>query len=416
VCWALIKLSAVLGILWVTSAGLYAQEKRSLDYYLNAGLANSPMLLDSSNQYKANLLDSLRVLAGFGPQVTSTGQIMRAPVVGKFGYDSAITNGANYSGVVAVEQPLFNGRPRRAQFQNITLLNQALRLNVQLSEIDLKKSITAQYITAYSDYSQLEFNQNLLKILQNEQPALKKLVENGVYLQTDYLNLTVSIHTQLIALKKAALQYRDDLYALNLLCGVYDRAEVILLKPELPIRTAFLVNSSPQMLRFRVDSLKLVTARQLLDLNYRPRLSAFADGGVNAINPRNIPRNLGASFGLNFTAVLYDGRQRRLQHSRLQLQEITRQKYRDYYLSQYHTQVSQLLERLHATDELLTEIRAQIAAQQRLLTMYKVEIANGLVRFTDFILNVTNYTTTRNDLVQAENDRLQLLNELNYLK
>ncbi|AKQ46698.1 hypothetical protein TH63_15435 [Rufibacter radiotolerans] len=383
---------------------------------MNAGLANSPMLLDSANQHSSNLLDSLRILAGFRPQVTSTGNIMVAPVAGKFGYDSAITNGANYSGVVTVEQPLFNGRPRRVQFQNITLLNQALRLNVQLSEMDLRKSITAQYITTYADYSQLEFNRDLLKILQREQPALKKLVQNGVYLQTDYLNLNVSIHTQMIAIKKAALLYRDDLHALNLLCGINDRSEVILLKPQLPVRNTFLVSRSPQMLRLRIDSLRLQNARELLDLNYRPRLSAFVDGGVNAINPRNIPHNFGTSFGLSFMAVIYDGRQRRLEYSRLRLREITRQKYRDFYVSQYQTQVNQLLDRLKATDDLLNEIRAQIDAQQRLINIYKVEIANGLVRFTDFILNVTNYTTTRNDLVQAENDRLQILNELNYLK
>ena len=398
------------------SPELLAQQQRNLDYYLNAGLANSPMLFDSTSQFKANQLDSLKVLAGFRPQVTSTGNITVPPDLGKFGYDSAITNGGNYSGVVTAEQQLFSNRPRKVQFQNITLLNQALRLNIQLSEIDLKKSITAQYITAYSDLSQVEFNRNLLKILQDEQPALKKLVENGVYLQTDYLNLIVSIQTQLIALKKAVIQYRDDLYALNLLCGINDRSEVILLKPEIPLRSAFFIQNSPQMQRFRIDSLRLRASRELIDLHYRPRLSAFADAGVNAINPRNIPHNIGTSFGLNFTAVIYDGRQRRLEYNRLMLREITRQKYRDFYSSQYQTRLYQLQDRLNATDELIAEIHEQIAAQQRLLDMYKVEIANGLVRFTDFILNVTSYTTSRNSLVQAENDRLQILNELYYLK
>jgi outer membrane protein TolC len=170
------------------------------------------------------------------------------------------------------------------------------------------------------------------------------------------------------------------------------------------------------MLRFRLDSLRLRNARELIDLNYRPRLSAFADGGVNAINPRNIPHNIGTSFGLNFSTVIYDGRQRRMQYNRLLIQENVRRKYRDFYFNQYFTQVNQLQDRLQATDELIAEIRDQVAAQQRLLNMYKVEIASGLVRFTDFILNVSSFTTTRNDLVQAENDRLQILNELNYLK
>lgn len=414
--WTNIKLFLVISILLFPLAKIFAQEKRDLDFYLNAGLNNSPLLFDSTNQYRSNLLDSLKVLAGFRPQVTSTGNILVAPVVGKYGYDSAITNGGNYSGVVTVEQQLFNSRPRRVQFQHITLLNQALKLNLQLSEIDLKKSITAQYITAYSDLGQVEFNRHLLEILQEEQSGLKKLVENGVYLQTDYLTLNVSIQTQKIALKKAAILYRDDLYALNLLCGLNDRSEVILLKPDIPLRNTFYIQNSPQMLRFRIDSLKLRNSRELIDLNYRPRLSAFVDGGVNAINPRNIPHNIGTSFGLNFNTVIYDGRLRRNEYNRLSIQENTRRKYRDFYFNQYFTQVNQLQDRLKATDELIAEIRDQVAAQQRLLNMYRVEIANGLVRFTDYILNVSNYTTTRNDLVQAENNRLQILNELNYLK
>ncbi len=409
----------LIGLICSLTFRIQAQEKRGLNFYLNAGIANSPMLYDSANSYQSNLIDSLKILAGFRPQLTSTGQIMVAPLIGKYGYDSAITNGANYSGVITAEQQLFNRRPRKIQFQNITLLNQALRLNTKLSEIDLRKSITAQYITAYSDFSQVTFNLNQLKILEEAEVALKQLVKNGIYLQTDYLNLNISIQTQKIELKKARMQYRTDVYALNLLCGINDRSEVILEKPEIPLRNTFLINYSPQFSRFYIDSLKIRNSRELIDLNYRPKLSAFINGGINAINPANIPHNLGTSFGLNFSTVIYDGRQRRMEYNRLALQENTRRKYRDFYTSQYQIQVSQLREKLNSTEELIADIQVKIAAHKHLLDIYKLEILKGysdLVRFTDYILNITNYNTTQNELIQAENDRLQILNELTYLK
>ena len=412
-------LVSVLFFFLLISSPTFGQEKRDLNFYLNAGIAKSPMLYDSANKYQSNLIDSLKILAGYRPQVTSTGQIMLAPVVGKFGYDSAITNGANYSAVVNAEQQLFFNRPRRIQFQNITLLNQALRLNIRLSEIELRKSITAQYITAYSNMSQVELNKNLLKILEQAQEALKRLVKNGIYLQTDYLNLDISIRSQKIAIKQAQIQFRSDLYALNLLCGLNDRSEVILQKPEIPIRNTFGINYSPQFLRFRIDSLKIRNNRALIDLNYRPKLSAFVNGGINAINPANIPHNLGTSFGLNFSTIIYDGRQRKLEYSRLSLLEKNRQKYQAFYTSQYQIQLNQLQEKLTATEELIAMVQGKVAAQEHLIDVYRLEIFKGLsdlVRFTDFILNLTNYSTTRNDLIQAENDRLQILNDLNYLK
>src|SRR6478735_5837165 len=303
-------LASVFLLFLLAGSSVLAQEKRDLDFYLNAGVANSPMLYDSASHFQTNLLDSLRILAGYRPQVTSTGQIMLAPVIGKVGYDSAISNGANYSGVVMAEQQLFTQRPRQVHFRNISLLNQALRLNIRLSEIDLRKSITAQYITTYSDYSQVEFSLNLLHVLEESQASLKRLVKNGIYLQTDYLMLDISIQTQKIEIKRARIKYRSDLYALNLLCGLNDRSEVILLRPDIPLKNNFSYGYSPQFLRFRIDSLKLRNNRDLIDLYYRPKLSAFVDGGLNATNPHTIPHNFGTSFGLNFSTIIYDGRQR----------------------------------------------------------------------------------------------------------
>jgi hypothetical protein len=39
-----------------------------------------------------------------------------------------------------------------------------------------------------------------------------------------------------------------------------------------------------------------------------------------------------------------------------------------------------------------------------------------LVRFIDFVTIVTNYTTTKTNFSMAEINRLQIINQMNYLK
>ena len=170
------------------------------------------------------------------------------------------------------------------------------------------------------------------------------------------------------------------------------------------------------MLKFKIDSLKNMNARMLIDLNYRPQLSAFADAGFMAVLPQNIPHNLGTSFGLNFSIPIYDGKQRKLQYEKTSLVENSRLDYQTFYTSQYKQQINRLNEQLKLTDELILSVRNQLTEQEKLIVLYKIEIEKGLVRFPDFLNIVNNYTQTKNSLTVSEMNRLQIINQMNYLK
>ncbi|MEO8148347.1 MAG: TolC family protein [Bacteroidia bacterium] len=391
-------------------------QQKTLDDFISIALTNSPLLKDYKNQAQANAYDSLLIRAGFQPQVGATAQALYAPAFNNFGYDSAITNGGNYSGLITVNQSLFNKKNRNAHFQSIELLNQSLAVNSKITEVDLKLSITSQYITAYSDYSQVLFNQSLVDLLNNEQAILKPLVEHGVYLQTDYLNLSVNISAQKIVITQAMMQYKVDLYLLNYLCGIVDTSTVILSNPQISVSNTFDISNTPTMMQFHIDSLKSINSKLLIDLNYRPKLSAFGDAGFQSVNPKNIPDNFGASVGLNFSMPIYDGRQRKTQYSKISLTENTRMSYRDFYTLQFQQKINQLRGQLKETDDLISEIKNQLAEEQNLIDLYKIEIEKGLVRFTDFILVINNYINTKNTLTQSENNRMQIVNQLNYIK
>jgi outer membrane protein TolC len=389
---------------------------QTLDEYLSTGLKNSPLLKDYSNQIRSGNADSTLVAATYKPQVNLTSQVLLAPSAKNFGYDEAITNGGNFSGVVSANQSLFNKKIKSEQFKTIQLSNQSLLITKKLTETELKKAVTNQYLTAYADFAQIQFNKSVLKLLEGESGTLKALAEKGIYLQTDYLNLITSIQNQKITIKQSFIQYKNELATLNYICGINDTATAILTQPIIQLDNIVSAENSLQMEQFRIDSLKNTNQKALVDLNYRPQLSAFADAGFNAITPVDIPFRLGASVGLNFTMPLYDGKQRKEQYTKISIVEETRKYYKDFYKRQFSQQYLQLKEQLKLNDELITDIKGQLASQEQLIGLYKVEIEKGLVRFLDFLTVINNYTSTKNSQTVAEMNRLQIINQLNYLK
>jgi outer membrane protein TolC len=253
-------------------------------------------------------------------------------------------------------------------------------------------------------------------MLRDQQLVLRQLVEKGIYQQTDYLNLSVSLDSRLIAGKQIHRQFKNDLAILNLLCGIHDTTTPELKKPELTIRNSFDIRSSPGLRQFELDSLKLLNEHLMIDLNYRPRFGAFADAGINAVNPGRIPNNLGTSVGLSFVMPLYDGKQRQFEHEKVSLSEKTREKYRSSFENRYQQQKDQYSEQLILSDEIIADMKKQISELEKLISIYQAEFNRGLVRWLDFIDVVNNYAQVLNDFSQTEINRLQILNQLNYLK
>jgi len=391
-------------------------DAQSLDFYLKKGLENSPLLKEFNNQLLSGALDSLLTSATYKPQINQVSQALYTPVGKNIGYDEAITNGGNYSALVNLVQPLLNKRVKESQFRDISLSNQAIGVNAKLTESDLRLGITSQYLTAYADFQQIQFFQSTLNLLKEEQEILKSLVNQGIYLQTDRMNLALSITSQEISIKQGMMQYKNDLGLLNFICGITDQSDAVLEKPEMMLRNTFDINDSPAMMKFRIDSLKNINSRQLIDLNYRPKLSVVADAGFMAVLPENIPHNFGTSFGLNFSLPIYDGKQRKILQDKTLLTENSRMNYRYFYSSQYRQRLNQLTEQLKLTDDLILGIRSQLSEQEKLIAIYKVEITRGLVRFIDFLATVNNYTLTKNSLTISEMNRLQIINQMNYLK
>ena len=386
----------------------------SLDFYLGQALQNSPLLKDYHNQVLSGQVDSALVRASYRPQVAGNSTNIYAPTIHGYGYDQAISNGGNFTTVVAVTQALVGQKHLDAQYETIRLQNQGISNTSKISEQDLKKSVTAQYITAYGDLQQLRFNRDIYTVLQREETILKDLTKKNVYRQTDYLTLLVTLKQEGLLLQQLAIQYRNDHGTLNYLCGINDTGVTKLEDPGIALQTLPDIQNSVFFRQYGLDSLRLRNDRSLIDFDYRPRATLYADGGWSSSLQYEPYKNFGVSVGFMVTMPIYDGHQRKMQYSKLDIAERTRTGYKDFFTRQYNQQIAQLTQQLKATESLIGQIDDQVNYSQALIEVNEKLLGTGDARIPDYVIALTNYLNARNLLTQNNITRLQIINQINY--
>lgn len=386
----------------------------TLNHYLEIAKTNSPLLKDLHNQVAANQVDSLRLLAGYKPQVNFTSGGLYAPSINGYSYAGAITNNNTFNALVGANKTIISKRNINAQIETINLLSQSVSNSSKISEQDLKKAVTTQYITAYGSLQQLKFYREVIDLLSKEEDLLKKLTRSNVYRQSDYLTFLVTLKQQQLQLLQSRVQYKNDYNTLNYLSGIADTTMIELEEPGIQRVMPADISSSIFFRQYRLDSLKFINNRQLIDFSYRPRANIFADGGYNSdfINPAY--KYFGVSAGFNFTLPIYDGGQRKLQYRKLSLEEETRRNYKDFFNAQYHQQIAQLNQQITENEYLLTQIDDQLKYSESLIKVDTQLLQTGDLRIADLILAVNNYFTIKNLRTTTTINKLQLINQLNY--
>ncbi len=393
-----------------------AQSANSLNHYLELAKNNSPLLKDLRNQVASNQLDSLRLKAGFKPQVTLTSAGLYAPTISGFGYSEPITNEHTLNGLVGVNQAILSKNNINTQLESITLQSASTINQARISEQDLKKAITAQYVTTYGDLQQVNFSREIVALLSAEESVLKKLTQSNVYHQSDYLTFLVTLKQQQLQLSQTRLVFKNDFATLNYLAGVADTGQSDLNYPNL--ERAVLENNNVSnsifFRQYRLDSLKIVNSRQQLDYTYKPKANIFADGGFNSAFMGQPWKNFGASFGFGLSVPIYDGGQKKLQYKKFSLQEETRENYKTFFDLQYKQQIAQLNQQISENEKLLPQIDDQIKYSETLIKVDTKLLETGDVKIADLILAINNYLTVRNLKTQTIVSKLQLINQLNY--
>jgi hypothetical protein len=250
--------------------------------------------------------------------------------------------------------------------------------------------------------------------LRKEDSLLKDLTERNVYRQTDYLAFLVTVKQQALQTRQLEIQFQNDLNTLNYLCGIVDTMAVSLQDPALGLAPLPDPDHSAFFRQYHLDSLKLLNDRSLIDFNYRPKANVYADGGYSSTLAYQAYKNFGVSFGITVTLPIYDGHQRKMQYSKLDIAERTRAGYKDFFTSQYKQQIAQLSQQLQATESLIGQIDDQVKYSEALIDVNGKLLGTGDVKVADFILALGNYLNAKNLLTQNNIIRLQIINQINY--
>lgn len=391
-------------------------QNKNLDYYLSNAVSNSPLLYDLRNQLLSNSIDSQILVASRNIQVNANGNAYYAPVRNGYGYDEVITNQHQLQALLTASKEILPKKYVGIQFKDLQLTADSLRNASQISQLDIKKAITNQYILAYGDQLQLDFTTQLINLLSREDIILKKLTQQNVYRQVDYLSFLVTYRQQELARNQLQAQYKNDYATLNYLAGIIDTVPQPLAKPELTVIKELYMDSSAFFLKYRLDSLRLINNRALINFNYRPRVNLYVDGGFQSTFAFQPYKNFGNSFGINFVIPIYDGGQKKLQYTKIDIAERTRQKNKSFFEIQYNQQIAQLEQQLTAIENLLVPINKQIIYIETLIDANGKLLQTGDIKMTDYILALNNYITAKNLVVQNMVARLQIINQLNYWK
>ena len=389
---------------------------RTIDFYITAGISNSPLLKDLNNQVKAHSIDSLLIKANRLPKVGFNGTLYYAPIINEYGYSEAVTNGGIFSTLVTVSQELFNAKTTEAQYAQLGIQNLSLANTGKITENDLRKEITSQYLDVCFLSKEINSSLETLKSLENEDAILRQFTEKGIYRQTEYLSFYLELQSQKLSYHEAMSQYRKELNQLNLACGISDTSLVVLSIPSLVVNQTENSLLSTYFLRFKLDSLGIQNEKTILDRNYKPKISWFTDAGLLNNVPGDIYKNFGISLGLNFSLPVYDGNQRKLNYQKLKNTEETRKNYQDYFIHQYDTRLQQLREELARTKSMIPEIEHQAATASLLLKEDEELLSKGGLPVTEYITTIKTWIGIRQSLNEYQKRILQIINEINYWK
>jgi outer membrane protein TolC len=372
------------------------------------------MISDLNGQIRLNQVDSLLIKAMNKPRVEFRGYAFYAPVVNNIGYSEILTNIANLTSVMSVSQRLFNKKTIEANLLKTGNQKQSLVNTVHLTEISLKRALTAAYLDVWSTYSDISVDNELLSFAKEQGNLLKSLTQNGIYRQTDYLSFMFDIQGLELQLSELKLLFRKQISDLYILSGIQDTTPFSPVRPNLVNSSPTLQRGSPLFVRFYLDSLRINLENLLIDRNYKPSVAWFSDAGLINNDPRVIYQNFGLSIGLNFTLPVYDGDQRKLNHQKMKSEEDIRAGYAEAFKREYHQQLQQLMNEQDQTRALIPEVRKQVTNSEMLVKQLKELVISGSGSITDYLIAVKNYLTVRKSLNLYEVRLLQIQNEINY--
>lgn len=404
----------------IVSLHSYGQEdgSKSLHYYIETAKENSPLIADYRNRTEIEQAELERLKAMYThSRLELNGDYLFVPIVSKdggraafkwnarsatdyYGYDLGESSGSFHAGATWTHPLLGRSSYKVAQEQakiNTDMANNRIRME----EHQLERSVTEQYLLCLLDKAQIDFTDSVGTVIGRRMEIVQKLVENGLSKQSD-LHLLVIEREANDELHTAACQdYHTHLMDLNLLCGIDEVTDVALSDISQPVRLRNDGEPSLFTEQYRLDSLNTAVALRSFNLQYKPKLDLFVNGGLQVGDFSGWYRHFGLSAGVTFSWTIFDVRQKRQKERQAVWQQNTIRTYKENSEYQRNMRIKQCLSELGRYDERERALERQLAEYESVLADYGKEMDAGQV-------SVLDYITVLRSKIQTEKDRLLL--------
>ncbi len=405
-------------------------QTHDLNYYFEQAKTNSPLIFEKQTQNQVIQAEAQRLKAFYSqPEISLNAGLLFAPIYSNdnnsggfqwvsngaedyYGYDLAISNGGQYQAELSVEQPLLGGKRMKTVSQNLDVNTQKNNNDIKLTEHDLKKMVGYQYLRCLQSQKQVDYCLSVQKQISNEIEIMKALVQNALYKPSDLQRLTIELENYKTKTVEAQSDLRQNLLDMNIICGINDTANVTLQNVEFPMNLQS-ADTSLFLEKYRLDSLNLWSLQQISEMKYKPQISLFANGGLNAVYLPGLNR-LGIDLGVKFSWVLLDGHQKNIKQTETQflMQDVSFKKQN--FLTQKSLQLKKVTSRIESIDKELQMKKSQQTEYDKLMDIYKTELSTGSISTIDFVNTIRDVANLKQEIILLEMQKQALINTYNY--
>ncbi|WKD86649.1 hypothetical protein KCTC32516_02025 [Polaribacter huanghezhanensis] len=414
----------------ITLFSLKIYSQKTVHFYVNKALENSPLLQKEKNTHEIIDLDLKQFKAIYkSPTVNLNANVLFAPIISNdngttklevvsngatnyYGYDLGISNGGQYQTLVSINQPLFTKRYIEAYKNQATILKQKYANQITLTKLELKQTVTHQYILCIQSKKSIENAKENSQILENQIKEMKPLVAAGILKYIDLKWIELALKNSQIDQERFTANYQNNVNALNLLCGIQTTTIADLEDIELQISNRF-SEKSIFAKQFQIDSFAIQSDQKITDLKYIPQVKAFGDAGLNATYlPK--PNRLGFSVGMAVTWNLFDGHQQKLKHQQNQIKLENLKFDKAYFINQNTIRKDNLIKQIQSVDKQIILLNQQLKEYQKLLHLYQVEIKESLVSVLDLKIIIKEIALKKQKKTTIQLAKQILINVYNY--
>jgi len=423
------KASLIFFLAFFGTINLIAQ-KRDLDFYLDQAKTNSPLINQNQNQGEMINLDLEQIRRMLSKsEINIESNVLFAPIISHDhqsnhfewasggaddynGYDLASTDGGQYQAFVSVQQPLFTHSMYRSYLNKSTVSRQINKNDLALTIHEIRYLVTHQYLICLKSKKLAENRKSLLDRLDEQINTMRKLVENAIYNQTDLILLQIEYRNYLIEYKALQADYENNLYDLYQLSGIRDTTRQDIPEVNIQInRDTFL--QSKFVNAYELDSLNATADQSIYLLKYKPRLSLFANAGLNAVYLPKFNR-LGFSTGFNLTWNIYDGNQGKIQKEKTAIEQQTIVFNKNFFITKNTINKNKILNQIELIGQRMTLYEQQINQYDQLYEVYREEMPMNMVSVMDFKILLNDMSSAQKEYLTLEMEKQILINAYNY--